>query len=301
MKALVTGGRGFIGSNLVDELIKRGWELHTVDDLSAVTHESFYSNPRAVNHEENICNLEKLKNIFEENRFDVVFHLAARSRIQPTIGDPTGTCHVNTVGTCNVLQCAKESGVGRLVYSSTSSVYGLKNESPLKEDMQVDCLNPYSISKYSGELLSKMYYNLFGLETVILRYFNVYGPREPVRGIYAPVIGRFLKQHKNGEEMTVVGDGNQTRDFTHVKDVVLANIFSAESDREGVLGETFNVGAGRSCSVLDLTDMIGGSKRHLDPRPAEAEHTLADIQKSRQLLGWVPTLRVEDYIKKQLT
>ena len=301
MKALVTGGNGFIGSNLTDALLDRNVEVHVLDNLSATAHESFYFNDQAVNHAFHVCDEEKLKKLFEDNKYDTVFHLAAESRIQPTLKNPPSACNVNCVGTCSVLQRALETGVQRVIFSSTSSIYGLRNEPPLREDMPADCLNPYSVSKHAGELLCKMYHELFGLETVTFRYFNVYGPREPVRGLYAPVVGRFLKQHRDGEKMTVVGDGNQTRDYTHVNDVVRVNILAAESANPDVTGEVFNVGQGQSHSVLDLTDVIGGDFVFIDDRPGEARHTLADISKTKELLGWEPLEDLNDYIKKQLT
>jgi len=301
MKALVTGGSGFIGSTLTDALIDKGWEVHTLDNLSATTHESFYFNNKATNHNFHLCDEANLIKLFKENSFDYVFHLAAESRIQPTLKNPPSACNVNAVGTCQILQRALDTGVKRVMYSSTSSVYGLKNAPPLREDMPVDCLNPYSVSKYSGELLCKMYLDLFGLETITFRYFNVYGPREPVRGLYAPVIGRFLNQYNNGECMTVVGDGLKTRDYTHVNDVVGINILAAESDNPEAVGQVFNVGQGKSYSVMDLTEIIGGPHVLIPDRPGEAQDTLADISKARDLLGWDPKENLVEYMKKQLT
>lgn len=293
-KVLVTGGAGFIGSNLVDELIQQGYHVVVVDNESSDAHESFYWNDRAENHKIDICDFQSLKRVMENVEY--VFHLAAEARIQPAILDPSKAVMTNVLGTCNVLQAARETGVKRVVYSSTSSAYGLKNEPPLREDMPDDCLNPYSVSKVSGEYLCKMYYNLFNLETVIFRYFNVYGERHPTRGQYAPVIGLFIKQAREGKNMTVVGDGLQRRDFTHVRDVVRANILAATSENPDILGQVLNVGTGMNHSVLELVQMIGGGHEHIPARIGESRITKANITKISTLLGWKPTVRLEEWI-----
>ena len=197
MVALVTGGAGIIGSNLVDELLKRGHEVVCMDDESAESNEQFYWNDDAHNWKISVNNYSGLSNVCRHYNPDKIFHLAAESRIQPTIERPQDACKTNIVGTCNVLQAARECGA-RVMYSSTSAAYGLKNESPLREDMPTDCLNPYSVTKVAGEALCKMYYDLFGVETIIFRYFNVYGPRQPVKGQYAPVVGLFMRQKAEG-------------------------------------------------------------------------------------------------------
>ena len=201
---------------------------------------------------------------------------------------------MNSLGTCNILQASREAKVKRVIYSSTSSAYGLKNKPPLVETMVKDCLNPYSVSKTSGEELCKMYNDLFGLETVTFRYFNVYGPRQPLKGQYAPVIGLFLRQRSNDEPLTIVGDGLQTRDFTHVKDVVMANI-KATTCEDG-LGEIINIGTGKSYSILDLAKMMSDNYIHIDERPGECRETLADNNKAKQILGWNPEITLEMYL-----
>ena len=200
-KAIVTGGAGFIGSHIVEHLLSVGWYVKVIDNESSESHDKFYWNKKTENHQEDICDYESIRPLFDG--VDVVFHLAAESRIQPTLDNPILATEVNTVGTCTILQCAKEAGVKRVVYSSTSASYGLKNEIPNVESMPNDCLNPYSVSKVAGEEFCKMYTNLFGLETVVLRYFNVYGERQPLRGQYAPVIGIFKRQKNNNESLTI--------------------------------------------------------------------------------------------------
>ena len=296
-KALVTGGAGFIGSNLVDTLIKQGYEVAVIDNESSSANTQFYWNDKAQNYNINVTDQRECSKIFADFKPEYVFHLAAHSRIPIAIKSPIDCCNVNVVGTCNMLQQSREHGVKRFMFSSTSSVYGLGNKCPLREDMPKDCLNPYSVSKGAAEELCKMYYNLFDLETVIFRYFNVYGERQPLKGQYAPLIGIFQKQKDAGEPMTVVGDGKQTRDFTYVGDVVKANIVAARSDNPEVLGEVFNIGAGKNYSVLDVADIIGGEKKFIPNRLGEARDTLADLTKSKELLNYTPGVDLKDWIK----
>ena len=300
MKALVTGGAGFIGSNLVDELIKQGHEVIVVDDESAESNSQFYWNKKAQNYWVDILDKERLDDVFEKHKPEYVFHLAAFARIPPSIKNPLLSCEVNVVGSCNVLQCCRNHGVKRVMYSGTSSAYGLKNKPPLKEDMQRDCLNPYSVSKTAAEDLFKMYYTLYGLECVIFRYFNIYGERQPLKGQYAPVIGIFLRQKNAEEELTIVGDGTQRRDFTHVSDVVRANIMASETENENAIGEIFNVGTGRNYSVNDIADMIHHNQINIPPRQGEAKTTLADVSKIKNMIGWEAQVDIQDWIKDQL-
>ena len=293
MRALVTGGAGFIGSNLVDQLISQNHSVVVIDNESATSNEKFYWNDSAENHKVDICNLDRIRPLFVG--IDVVFHLAAVARIQPAIENPTETIHINCYGTCNVLQAARETGVKKVIYSSTSSAYGM-NPPPHIETQNVDCLNPYSVSKVAGEDLCKMYTKLFGLKTVIFRYFNVYGPREPIRGEYAPVIGLFQRQAKEGIPLTVVPDGHQRRDFTHVSDVVNANILAMDQDIEPHYGEVFNIGTGTNHSVLELAAMISNKIMFIESREGESKETLADINKAQKVLQWKPNIVLEEQI-----
>jgi len=295
MRSLVTGGAGFIGSNLVDLLLDKGHEVVVIDNESSDAHESFYWNKNTIQSKADITDYDAIRPLF--NNVDYVFHLAAESRIQPAILNPTYATEVNVVGTCNVLQACREAGVKRVVYSSTSAAYGLTNTPPLSEEMPRDCLNAYSITKCAGEDLVSMYYELYGLETVNLRYFNVYGPRQPLKGQYAPVIGLFLRQKNAGEPMTIVGDGEQRRDFTHVGDVAMANYLAATSENSGCLGQLFNIGTGTNYSVLELAQMIGGEYVHIEPRPAEARISLANNDKARNILGWKPTAVLSEWLQ----
>ena len=305
-KSLVTGGCGFIGSHVVDSLMAKGHQVIVIDDKSAESNDKFFENPKiyesgfkASYFDCSITDYEKIAPLFIG--VDYVFHLGAESRIQPTLERPQDACMTNFVGTCNVLQAARAHAVKRVMYSSTSSGYGLKNEPPLREDMERDCLNPYAVTKVAAEDLARMYYTLWGLETVIFRYFNIYGDREPTKGQYAPVVGLFLKQFRDNEVLSIVGDGTQRRDFTHVDDVVQANMLAMESDNPGILGEIFNVGTGKNCSVLELAQMISDNYTFIPPRPGEAKNTLADISKARTLLNYNPTITIEEWIKQKTT
>lgn len=294
--SVVTGGAGFIGGHLVDKLVDLGHEVRVIDDYSAESNDNFHHNPRAEYNNLDICNYHKILPVF--NEADYVFHLAAMARIMVCMTQPQLACKTNYLGTSNVLEASRISQVKRVMYSSTSSAYGLKNSPPLKEDMPVDCLNPYSVTKVAAEGLCKMYHSLWGLETVVFRYFNVYGERQPTRGQYAPVIGLFQRQKEAGKPMSVVGDGLQTRDYTHVSDVAESNVRAALTDNKDVVGETINIGTGRNHSVLDIVNLIGGEHEFIPERPGEARETLADISKLKLLLDYTPEVKLEDWIKE---
>ena len=296
-KVIVTGGAGFIGSNLVDQLISDGFEVTVIDNESSNSNNQFYWNKKAKNYILDICDYENIRPLFDS--VDIVFHMAAEARIQPTLKNPILAAKTNFLGTCIVLQCAKEAGVKRVIYSSTSSAYGLKNETPHIETMHKDCLNPYSVTKVGGEDLCKMYTDLFNIETVRFRYYNVYGERQPLKGQYAPVIGIFLRQKLNCEPMTVVGDGKQKRDFTHVKDVVRANILAANLNNKKIIGHLFNIGTGKNYSILEIKDFIGGDFIHIPHRKGEARITLANTKKAKDLLGWTAEVKLQDWIKNK--
>ena len=296
-KSLVTGGAGFIGSNLVDRLLEIGHEVVVIDNEYSDVHEQFYWNPKAQNYKYDIRDYQNTRPLYDG--VDYVFHIAAEARIQPAILNPIEAVSINSVGTCTVLQCSREAGVKRVVYSSTSSGYGM-NQSPNIETQPDDCLNPYSVSKVSGEKLCKMYTNLYGLPTILFRYFNVYGERQPLRGQYAPVVGIFLRQRAVGEPLTIVGDGNQRRDFTHVRDVVQANILAATKEVDSdVFGQLYNVGTGNNYSINQIARMISDNTINIAPRPGESRVTLANNQKLRRTFGWEPTIKLDDWINGQ--
>ena len=296
MKALVTGGAGFIGSNLVDKLIKIGHEVVVIDSESAECNEKFYWNSKANNHRLDVCNYESTRSLYDG--IDFVFHLAAESRLQPAILNPIEAVTKNVVGTCTVLQCAREAGVKKVIYSSTSSAYGL-NKYPNYETDPNDCLNPYSVSKVAAEELCKMYTNLYGIKTIIFRYFNVYGERSPTTGQYAPVIGIFLRQKNANEPLTIVGDGSQKRDFVHVHDVANANVLAALTDiPDEYYGQVYNIGSGENISILEIAKIISDNYVHIPSRDGEAKTTLSCIDKSKNIFGWEPKFNVKEWIEK---
>ena len=296
MISLVTGGAGFIGSNLVDYLLKQGHEVICVDNESAECNDKFYWNDRACNIIGDITDYKFMKNLFTE--VDYVFHLAAESRLQPAIKNPIEAVYKNCVGPTTILQCAREAGVKRFVYSSTSSGYGF-NPSPNVETQPDDCLNPYSASKVAAEKFCKMYSDLYGLETVVLRYFNVFGERSPRRGQYAPVIGIFDRQKNNNEPLTIVGDGTQRRDFIYVGDVANANLIAAEATLDKkYFGQVFNIGSGINYSVQEIADAISDNQTYIPKRDGEMETTWSNIEKASEILGWKPEVDVLEWIKK---
>ena len=290
--SLVTGGAGFIGSNLVDYLLERGHNVVCVDNESA-DNDKFHWNEDAWNVNVDITDYKALKNAF--SNVDYCFHLAAEARLQPAINNPIDAVYRNCVGTTTVLQCAREAGVKRFVYSSTSSAYG-NNPYPNVETQPDDCLNPYSASKAVGEKFCKMYSSLYGLETVVLRYFNVFGERCPTRGQYAPVIGIFDRQKESGEPLTIVGDGSQKRDFIYVKDIARANYLASIMPLKGNIGEVFNVGSAKNYSVQEIADSISDDQIYIAERSGEMDTTLADITKIGETIGWKPEVDVLEWI-----
>ena len=297
--SLVTGAAGFIGSNLVDYLLGVDHQVICVDNESA-DNEKFHWNGKTINVSGDITDYKFMKNVF--NKVDYVFHLAAESRLQPAIQNPIEAVHKNCVGTATMLQCAREVGVKRFVYSSTSSGYG-NNPWPNTEDQPDDCLNPYSASKIAGEKFCKMYYNLYGLETVTLRYFNVFGQRSPTRGQYAPVIGIFRRQKDAGEPLTIVGTGQQRRDFVHVEDVAranyLASIMPLKKDGHDYTGEVFNIGSGKNYSIQEIANAISDNQTYIPERKGEMDTTLSDITKVGQVIGWKPEIDVMEWVNGQ--
>lgn len=298
MNIIVSGGCGFIGSNLVDELINLNHNVVVIDNISSTAHEKFYYNKQAIYYKDDITNKNIVNGIFERHKPNYVFHMAAECRIQQCIEDPTKAFNTNTVGTNNILEASKLFGVKRVMFSSTSAIYGLNDTLPQTEKLTPDCLNMYSYSKLFSEGLFKLYSQLYGVDSICFRYFNVYGPRQPIRGSYAPVIGVFSRQKKNNEPMTVVGDGLQTRDYVHVSDIVSANIAAMNRDNK-LNAEIVNIGTGKSFSVLDIAKMMNGEYIHVAERCNEVRHTLADITKAKELLNWEPKYSLEKYMEKK--
>lgn len=290
-KMIVTGGAGFIGSHLSEELLKQGYEVVVVDNLYQGKKERVPKGAELI--VEDIRNFDALVKIF--SGADTVFHLAAIPRVPFSIEYPAETNDVNINGTLNVLRAAKDAGIRRVVYSASSSAYGEQTKLPLTEDMIPMPIHPYGVQKHVGELYCKTFSTIYGVETVCLRYFNVYGPHQDPDGPYAGVVVKFLKAKKEGRPLTIVGDGLQSRDFTHVSDVVNANILAMKSDQVGA-GDVVNIGYGKNITVLDLAKIIGGDLVY-EPERQEAKHSLADITKTKRLLGWEPKVAIEEGLK----
>lgn len=288
--AVVTGGAGFIGSHLARALLSERYVVRVVDTLLGGKREKIPGG--AEFFEQDINDTTALTKVMKGA--DFVFHFAALPRVQYSIEHPLETDTANVHGTVSVLKAAHDAGVKRVIYSASSSVYGDQAVMPLTEDMPASPKSPYGLQKYIGELYCRVFSEVYGLPTVSLRYFNVYGSWASTEGAYALVIAKFLKQRSLGEPMTITGDGKQTRDFTHVRDVVRANILAAHSKRVGK-GEVINIGAGKNASVLHIAKLIGGPITHIAPR-LEPHDTLADNSRARKLLGWSPNVTLEDGI-----
>lgn len=291
VRCLVTGGAGFIGSNLVDELIRLGCEVIVIDNLSTGKRENL--NPQVKFFELDIRDLNKIKPLF--NGIDFVFHLAAFPRVQPSIEDPVTANDINLNGTLNVLIAARDAKVKKVIYSASCSAYGMQSQMPLKENMPAHPLSPYGLQKYIGEQYCRLFSDIYGLPTVSLRYFNIYGPRQALEGAYALVMGIFVQQRLAGKPMTIVGDGEQRRDFTYVGDAVRANLLAAKSQKVGK-GEVINIGRGKNYSVNELARLIGGSTINIPPR-IEPREALADNTLARELLGWEPRVNLPEWLE----
>jgi UDP-glucose 4-epimerase len=298
MKALVTGAAGFIGSHLVERLLAEGAEVVALDDLSSGKLSNLSSqlaSGHCVFHQVDIRDPAALAPCFLG--VDQVFHMAGRADIVPSIEDPETYFSVNVQGTLNVLQAARHAGVRRLVYAASSSSYGIPDVYPTPEDAPISAEYPYALTKRMGEELVLHWGRVYRLPVVSLRLFNVYGPRSRTAGAYGAVFGVFLAQKLKGQPFTVVGDGEQTRDFTYVTDVARAFVMAANSD---LCGEVMNVGSGGHYSVNRLIALLGGDKVSIPKRPGEPDCTFADTRKIQRLLGWTPQVALEQGVATML-
>jgi nucleoside-diphosphate-sugar epimerase len=288
--ALVTGGAGFIGSHLVDALIAAGLRVRTIDNFHTGKREGVNRAAEVV--EADIRDASSISEAFDG--VDTVFHVAAQPRIPLSIAKPVETHMTNVVGTLNVLIAARDHKVRRFVYSGSSSVYGDQATIPLVETMTPNPVNPYALQKYVSEQYARMFHRLFAMQTITLRYFGVYGPRMPQEGSYVLAIAAFLKARRDGRPLEIYGDGEQTRDFTHVSDVVSANMLAM--DCEIADGRALNIGRGENVSLNRIAAMIGGPVVHHPGRAGEMRDTLADRTQAEQILGWRPRVSIEEGI-----
>lgn len=299
-KVVVTGGAGFIGSNLVDALVGKGFEVHVIDNYAGGKYEDRV-NPKATYHELDVRKTPDILPIFEGA--SVVFHTAAIPRVPYSVEHPVESSDQNIIGTVSVLSAAARAKVRRVVYSASGSAYGDQDTLPLVETMVANPVNPYGLQKYVGELFCKIWPSIYGTETVCLRYFNVYGPKLDPTGPYALAVGAFLLAKKEGRPLTIFGDGTITRDYTNVRDVVNANLLAASSQKVGK-GEVINIGAGRNVTIQYLAELINGGKEGIvyGPPRVESHDSQADNRKAKELLGWEPTMTLEEGVaelKKQ--
>jgi UDP-glucose 4-epimerase len=274
--ALVTGGCGFIGSNLVDYLRGLEYKIIVIDDLSSGKREYCRDDVKYI-----FADFKQALRADLKENIDVIFHLAAEARIQPSFDMPLYVCENNGYGTAVVCDYAKRNDC-KVIYAGSSSYYGGVY------------LNPYSFTKWQGEEVCKMYTEVFGIKAAIARFFNVYGPRNPLIGQYTPVVAIFAHQRKSGNPLTIVGDGEQRRDFTHVSDICKGLELMS---REDWSAEIFNLGTGTNHSINELADMFGAPKKHIPPRPGESRVSLADISKTKKLLKWAPSDKLLEYVR----
>jgi len=290
--AIVTGGCGFIGSHLADNLIKLNFEVVVIDNLSVGRRENIShlnENSKFTFVDADISNFDLIEPIFRGA--DLVFHLAALADIVPSIENPTEYYKSNVNGTFNVLQACRKHKVKKIIYAGSSSCYGIPDEYPTKEIASIRPEYPYALTKNLGEQLVMHWCKLYNLPAISLRFFNVYGPRARTSGTYGAVFGVFLAQKLANKPFTVVGDGNQTRDFTFVSDVVNAIIAAADSD---LSGEVINIGSNNTYSINRLVELLGGEITYIPKRPGEPDCTWADITKATQLLDWEPKVSLEE-------
>ncbi|MFA5133804.1 MAG: NAD-dependent epimerase/dehydratase family protein [Patescibacteria group bacterium] len=293
-KFLVTGGAGFIGTSLVKELLSQGHEVVVLDNYSGGKKEERIQ-AGAAYVKGDIRKPEDLNKVCEKG-FDGIFHLAALPRVSFSVEHPATTHETNVTGTLNVLIAARDHKIKRVIFSSSSSIYGNQEVYPVKEDFSPSPISPYALHKYIGERYCRLFSDLYGIETACLRYFNVYGPYFDPEGAYALVIGKFLKQKKEGRPMTVCGDGEYFRDYTYVSDIAAANILAMNSQKLGK-GEVFNIGNGIPHSVNELVEMIGGDSVFVPERPGDVRFTQADYLKAKEFLNWEPKINLEEGLK----
>lgn len=299
MKAIVTGGCGFIGSHMVDRLVQEGMEVLIIDNLSSGSQkniEHHKNNPKVQFHRQDISNYNAIQPLFKD--VDCVFHLAALADIVPSIERPFAYHNSNVNGTITVLEAARSNHVKRLIYSASSSCYGIPDKYPTAETAEIRPQYPYALTKNVGEQYCLHWQQVYKMNITCMRFFNVYGPRARTAGTYGAVFGVFLAQKLNGKPYTVVGDGKQTRDFTFVTDIVNACFIAAQN--MNCSGEIMNVGSGNTYSVNRLVELLGGKVNYIPKRPGEPDCTFADISKIKRVLGWLPKVSLEEGVKIML-
>ena len=304
---LVTGGAGFIGSHIVEALVERGNRVRILDNFSTGKEENLGNITQQHNNPIEIIKGDlRSEDVVKEaiEGIDYVFHLAALPSVSRSVEDPVGCSEINIIGTLNVLNASKNSNVKRVVYSSSSSAYGDSPELPKKETMEANPLSPYAVSKLAGETYCRVFTNIYGLETVSLRYFNVFGPRQDPDSEYAAVIPKFIKMMIKHSQPTIFGDGEQTRDFTYVRNVVDANLRAMET--KGVEGGVFNIACGEKITINQLVNELGMIlDNHIKPlyfeaRKGDIKDSLADVSKAKEVLGYDPKIRLKEGLESTI-
>ncbi len=306
IKAIVTGGAGFIGSNLSEFLLNKGWYVKVIDNLSTGREEN-------ISHLLDLENFKFLKGDIRDTNFlksefsgfDYVFHQAAIPSVAKSVNDPITSNENNITGTLSVLVAARDSGVKRVIYAASSSVYGDTPTLPKVETMRPNPKSPYALTKYVGEEYCRIFYEIYGVETVCLRYFNIFGPKQNPNSQYAAVIPKFITAALNGERPVVFGDGKQTRDFTFIENVLYANYLASQAD-VSCCGKSYNIACGERISLLDLLKKIEESLNvklspiFSDPRPGDVKHSLADISLAKECLGYIPLVKFDRGLEKSI-
>ena len=295
MNVLITGGCGFIGSHIAEKLLSKEHKVTIIDNLSTGRLENIDhlvgDNLNVVI--EDISNYDKIERYFKS--IDIVYHIAALADIVPSIENPMQYHNSNVNGTLSVLECSRKYNIKRFIYAASSSCYGIPTDYPTNELAEIKPQYPYATTKYLGETYVMNWGIVYGLPVTSLRFFNVYGTRSRTSGTYGAVFGVFLAQKLNNKPFTVVGDGNQTRDFTFVTDVADACIEA--SKHEVAIGKIYNVGSGNTYSINELTSLLGGKKSYIPKRPGEPDSTFADITKIKSELGWEPKVSLKDGVE----
>ncbi len=297
---LITGGAGFIGSHLVGALVDAGHDVRVIDNFATGKRENFAAYHENIDFiEGDIRDLQTVKRAVRGAEY--ILHQAALPSVPKSVADPVSTNETNINGTLNVLVAARDAGVKRLVYASSSSVYGMNPSLPKREDMEAMPASPYALQKYTGETYCRLFYKLYGLETVMLRYFNIFGPRQDPSSDYAAVIPKFITRLQEGQAPVIYGDGEQSRDFTYIENVVRANLLAAEAP--GAAGEAMNIACGDRMSLNDIVDILKDltecpiPAEYASPRPGDVKHSHADITKARELLGYEPVVSMLEGLK----
>lgn len=303
-KILITGIAGFIGSNIAHDAIANGFEVSGADDFSTGNKHNIEKIKNSIKfHKTSILELEKLKQIFKD--IDYVLHQAAIPSVPRSIKDPIGTSKVNVIGTLNVLVAARDANVKRVILASSSSVYGDTPTLPKHEKMETKPLSPYAVSKLTNEIHARQFHELYGLETICLRYFNVFGPRQDPKSEYAAVVPKFITKILNNEKPTVYGDGTQSRDFTYVKDAVNANMLAINASKSAC-GKAFNIAGGKQVTINELVETLNKiMKKDIEPiydkpRGGDIKHSYADISLAKEYLDYRPQYSFEDGLKETI-